>query len=197
MLTFAAAVFLLIATPGPGVLSAAGVGAAYGFRVGLRYLAGLFVGTNLVAAAVISGLAAAVLALPAVRTVLMVASVAYLVYLAARIAFAGTRIAFIEAEGAPGVGAGILLQAINPKAYAVNTALFSGFAFNPGHLVAETAAKLVIVNLIWIPLHLCWLWAGAAMHRLNLAPRTQRAVNFGMAAAMLGVVGLAIAAAAA
>ena len=35
MLTFAAAVFLLIVTPGPGVLSTAGVGAAYGFRAGL------------------------------------------------------------------------------------------------------------------------------------------------------------------
>ena len=30
MLTFALAVFLLIITPGPGVLSLAGVGAAYG-----------------------------------------------------------------------------------------------------------------------------------------------------------------------
>ena len=37
MLTFAAAVFFLIVTPGPGVLSAAGVGAAYGFRSGLRW----------------------------------------------------------------------------------------------------------------------------------------------------------------
>ncbi|MEC8551875.1 MAG: LysE family translocator, partial [Pseudomonadota bacterium] len=32
MLTFAAAVFLLIVTPGPGVLSTAGVGAAFGWR---------------------------------------------------------------------------------------------------------------------------------------------------------------------
>ena len=38
MLTFAAAVFLLIITPGPGVLSTAGVGAAFGWRKGLFYL---------------------------------------------------------------------------------------------------------------------------------------------------------------
>ncbi|MEP4336194.1 MAG: LysE family translocator, partial [Roseobacter sp.] len=44
MLTFAAAVFFLIITPGPGVLSAAGVGAAYGMRSGLRYVLGLFIG---------------------------------------------------------------------------------------------------------------------------------------------------------
>ena len=197
MLTFAAAVFLLIATPGPGVLSAAGVGAAYGFRFGLRYVAGLFVGTNLVAAAVVSGLAAALLALPAVRTVLFAASVAYLLYLAARIALAGSRVAFVAATGAPGVGAGIALQAINPKAYAVNTALFTGFAFAPGSLLVETTAKLVILNAIWVPIHLGWLYAGAALHRLNLRPAAQRRVNLAMAAAMLGVVALAVASVAA
>jgi threonine/homoserine/homoserine lactone efflux protein len=38
MLTFTLVVFLLIITPGPGVLSLAGVGAAYGWRQGFWYL---------------------------------------------------------------------------------------------------------------------------------------------------------------
>ncbi|MDH3263537.1 MAG: LysE family transporter [Paracoccaceae bacterium] len=192
MLGFAAAVILLIITPGPGVLSTAGVGAAYGFSAGLRYVTGLFVGTNLVALAVITGLAAVVLSVPVVRTVLMIASVAYLLYLAARIAFAGARIAFIEAKSSPGLGAGMALQAINPKAYAVNTALFTGFAFHPESLVVETLTKLVILNAIWIPIHLGWLWAGVALNRLNLSLHVQRAINYVMAAAMLGVVALAM-----
>lgn len=192
MLTFAAAVVLLIITPGPGVLSIAGVGAAYGFRAGLKYLIGLFLGTNLVMAAVITGLAAIVLSVPVIRTVLMIASVAYLLYLAARIALAGSRIAFIEAKTAPGVGAGVLLQVINPKAYAVNTALITGFGFAPDNLVFETVSKVIIMNAIWIPIHLIWLWAGVTLHRLNLPERTQRLINFAMAAAMLAVVALAI-----
>lgn len=192
MLTFAAAVILLIITPGPGVLTTAGVGAAYGFRPGLSYVAGLFIGTNLVALAVITGLAAIVLSVPAIRSVLMVASVAYLLYLAARIAFAGSRIAFIEAKAPPGVMAGILLQAINPKAYAVNTALITNFAFYPASLAIETGLKLLIINAIWIPIHLGWLWAGVALHRLNLPDRTQRAINYAMALALLGVVALAL-----
>lgn len=192
MLTFALAVVLLIITPGPGVLSTAGVGAAYGYRPGLRYVLGLFVGTNLVALAVITGLAALVLGMPGVRQILMAASVAYLLYLAARIAFAGSRIAFIEAKSTPGVGSGILLQAINPKAYAVNTALFTGFAFYPQSLAVETVAKLSVLNLIWVPIHLGWLFAGVTLNRLNLPHRTQRAINMGMALAMLGVVALAI-----
>ncbi len=191
MLSFAAAVLLLIATPGPGVLSTAGVGAAYGFRFGLAYVAGLFVGTNLVAVAVISGLAAAVLASPVLRGVLTAASVAYLLFLAARIALAGSRIAFAEATGAPGLGAGIALQAINPKAYAVNAALFSGFPFHPGSLAAETALKLVVIGAIWIPIHLAWLQAGVALRRLSPSAAVQRRINLAMAAAMLGVVALA------
>ena len=191
MLSFAAAVLLLIATPGPGVLSTAGLGAAYGFRFGLPYVAGLFVGTNLVALAVISGLAAMLLASPVLRGVLMAASIAYLLHLAARIALAGSRIAFVAATGAPGLGAGIALQAINPKAYAVNAALFSGFPFHPDSLAVETALKLVVLNAIWIPIHLAWLQAGAALRRLSPSDAAQRRINLAMAAAMLGVVALA------
>ena len=42
-------------TPGPGVLSLAGVGAGFGWRVGIMYLIGLFLGTNGVALLVVLG----------------------------------------------------------------------------------------------------------------------------------------------
>lgn len=192
MLTFIAAVLFLIGTPGPGVLSTAGVGSGFGFRAGFRYLLGLFIGTNLVTLGVITGLAAVILAVPSLRYALMAASLAYLLYLAAKIAFAGSRIAFITADRAPGVGAGVLLQAINPKAYAVNTTLFANFAYAPENLVFETVSKLVLLNIIWIPIHLAWLWAGASLHRLNLSDAAQRRINAVMAAAMLSVVALAL-----
>lgn len=194
MLEFAAAVFFLIVTPGPGVLSTAGVGSGFGYRAGLAYVSGLWAGNNLVAVLVISGIAAAALAVPWLRAVLLWGSAAYLLWLGAKIAFAGTRIGFIHPESAPSFWNGLALQPINPKAYAVNTALFSGFAFMPGALVAETALKLLILNAIWIPIHLAWLWAGVTLRRLDLAPRVQRAINFGMAAAMLAVVAIAVAA---
>jgi len=193
MLAFAAAVFLLLVTPGPGVLSTAGVGAGFGYRAGLRYLVGLFVGTNLVAAAVVSGVAAIVLSVDWLRTALLYASVAYLGYLAVRIALAGTRIGFMEARSAPGARDGVVLQLINPKAYVVNTTLFSGFPMATLGLGVETALKLVIINAIWIPIHLLWLGAGVQVKRLELPPRVQLAINVAMAAAMLGVVALAAA----
>lgn len=192
MLTFAAAVFFLMITPGPGVLTTAGVGSGYGYSAGLRFITGLFIGTNLVALAVISGLAAIAFSVPWLRTALLVASAAYLLYLAARIAFAGSKVAFMQSRGTPGVLSGLMLQAINPKAYAVNTALFTGFAFWPESLATEIAIKLVITNLIWIPIHLGWLAAGVWLHRLDLGARTQTLINIAMALAMLSVVGLAI-----
>jgi threonine/homoserine/homoserine lactone efflux protein len=191
MLTFAAALFFLIITPGPGVLSTAGVGSGYGFAAGIRYLSGLFVGTNLVALAVVSGLAAVVLAEPGLREILLYASAGYLLYLAARIAFSGTKIAFIERSKAPGFLGGVVLQTINPKAYAVNTALFSGFAFWPGSAAVEIAIKFAIINAIWIPVHLLWLAAGVFLHRLDLPSRVQFLINVLMALSMLAVVALA------
>ena len=80
---------------------------------------------------------------------------------------------------------------INPKAYAVNTAFFSGFAFMPADPVAEILIKFAIFNLAWIPIHFLWLWAGVTVRRLDLPERTQFLINAAMAAAMLAVVALA------
>ena len=191
MLTFALAVFLLIVTPGPGVLSLAGVGAAFGWRTGTRYLLGLWLGTNLVSLAVISGVAAVILADPIIRTLLLIASAAYLSFLALRIALAGAKVAFIHMER-PDFVTGITLQLINPKAYAVNTTLFSSFAFYPESFAIETAIKLVVTNIIWLILHFFWLWMGVRVNRLNLAPATQRRINLVMASCLMGVVALSV-----
>jgi threonine/homoserine/homoserine lactone efflux protein len=194
MLEFALAVFFLIVTPGPGVLSAAGVGSAFGARAALAYVAGLCVGNAIVGALVVSGLAAAALAIPWLRVVLVWGSTGYLLYLAAKIALAGAKIGFIHPERAPGFWNGVALQPINPKSYAVNTALFSGFAFMAEAPGWEVAIKFAILNAIWIPLHLGWVWAGVTVRRMELAPRVNRAINVAMAVSMLIVVGLAVAA---
>ena len=191
MLSYVLAVFFLVITPGPGVLSLAGVGAAYGLTHGTRYLIGLFIGNNMVCLGVISGLAALMLALPGARTTLTLLSAAYLLWLAFRIAFAGTKVAFIERPSPPGIKGGILLQAVNPKAYVVNTTLFSGFAFLSQAPLIEMALKLLILNVLWVILHILWLRAGVTLKRMNLPDRVQRGINFAMAAAMLLVVALA------
>ena len=191
MLTFLAAVFFLVISPGPGVLSTAGVAAGFGVRPATRYVAGLWAGNFLVALAVITGLAALLLADPRVRVVLFGASLAYLFYIAVRIAFARSKIAFIERAAPPGIRGGILLQIINPKAYAVSTTLFTGFAFWPDNYVGEVTIKLLIFNAVWIPVHFMWLYLGVWLHRLDLPARVQLAINISMAVSMMAVVLLA------
>jgi len=192
MITFALAVFFLIVTPGPGVLSTAGVGAAFGYRSGVAYVSGLFIGTNLVCFAVISGLAAVVFSVPYIRTALIIGSAFYLLYLGIRIALAGAKISFTEISKPPGLISGVLLQFVNPKAYAVNTALFSSFAFYPSNLVLEVTAKLLIMNAIWVPLHLLWLFAGLRLNRLDLSNTATRTINLIMSASLFTVVGLSV-----
>lgn len=191
MIAFTAALFFLIITPGPGVLTTAGIGSGFGFRPGLRFLAGLFISTNLVCLAVVTGVAAALFSVSYLRSILLYASAAYLLYLALKIAFSGSKIAFIRSDVAPGFLVGLAFQAINPKAYAVNTALFSGFPFWPESILVETALKFLIMNIVWVPVHLAWLFAGVTLHRLDLPERTLFTINLLMATAMLLVVGLA------
>ena len=191
MSAFVLAVFLLVVTPGPGVLSTAGVGAAFGWRKGLFYIAGLWTGTNLGGLAVISGLAAIIMTEPLVRTILLFASASYLGYLALQIALAGTKIAFIQ-TAAPGFVSGLMLALINPKAYAVNTTLFTSFGFYPDSFFVETILKLIIFNIVWLPTHLVWLYAGVKLNSLNLTARIQRLINLIMAACLVAVVGLSV-----
>ena len=191
MIAFALAVLLLLITPGPGVLSLAGVGAAFGWRQGISYLSGLFIGNNLVCIAVISGLATMILASPSIRMALMIISAAYLGYLAFRIAFSGAKIAFIQTPK-PGLGTGTTIQLINPKAYAVHITLFSGFAFYPNDFFIETAVKLLIANVIWILIHFFWLYLGVKINQLELPEKTQRIINVFMAICLLAVVGLSV-----
>ena len=191
LMVFTFAVFLLLVTPGPGVLSTAGVGSGFGSRAGLIYLIGLFLGTNVVALAVVGGYAALVLSIPYVRWVLMGGSFGYLLWLALKIALAGRKLSWIESEKPPGIHGGILLQVINPKAYVVGTAIFSGFPFEGITLFEETLLKFLIFNLVWIPIHFLWLFAGVRLNRMNLSERQQFLINSGMSAAMVGVVVLA------
>ena len=192
MLSFLAATFFLLITPGPGVLSVAGAGAAFGFRGGLPYTIGIVLGSLTVVIAVTTGLAALLLSYPPLRIGLLAASAAYLLYLAYRIATSEVGVAIKAASRPLRFMNGITLQIINPKAYAVMTTLYSGFAFYPDSTLVESAIKTAVLMSISLPVHLLWLWAGATVKRLALSPVAARRGNIAMALSMLAVVVLAL-----
>ena len=123
---------------------------------------------------------------------MLILSTCYLFYLASKIALAGSNIAFVKAKAPPGITSGVLLQVINPKAYVVNTTFVSGFAFYQSSFAIELIIKFFIINAIWIPLHLIWLYAGTILHDLNLSNKNQRIINLMLSFSMIAAVVISI-----
>ena len=185
VLSFTAALLLIMLTPGPAVLTAAGFGASYGFRRSAGFVFGLLIGANLILLAVVTGFAAVLFSVPWLRLVLVAASFGFLLYLASKIALAGVKLAVISSSRPPGIIGGILIQTVNPKAYAVMTSMVTGFNYAPDAVGFELTTKILIANAIWLPMHFLWLWAGVQLHGLNLSDRTQRWINFIMAGGLV------------
>lgn len=95
----------------------------------------------------------------------------------------------------PGLKSGVLLQIINPKAYVVNSTMYSGFLLFENSYFLEVLIKVSIVNAIWLPVHVLWLYVGVLIKRLDLSTYTQRVINYFMAIAMVSVVALSVIAA--
>tara|TARA_B100000927_G_scaffold252102_1_gene217215 strand:+ start:127 stop:717 length:591 start_codon:yes stop_codon:yes gene_type:complete len=191
MLTFTIAIFLMIITPGPGVLSLAATGSGFGWKAGILYLAGLFIGTNTVLVFVVTGFKGFLFQIPWVEPVFLIISLSYLSWIAWRIASAGNEIKFKKSKNEPTFFEAIFLQIINPKAYLVNGILFAGFPLISFSLQQEILIKALIINLVWIPVHFFWLWLGIKLRQWGLSKGKQAIVNKVMAFCLFVVIALA------
>ena len=180
--------FLMMVTPGPGVLSLAGVGAGFGWRVGIMYLIGLFLGTNGVALLVVLGFKQFLFEIDGVELTFLVLSLSYLSFLSWRIATSDNKTGFKETSKAPKLYEGIFLQFVNPKAYVVQGHLFVVLSLGISSYNTEILTKFLIVNSIWIPIHILWLWLGISLKKWSLASNKQVWVNRGMGLALFAVV---------
>jgi threonine/homoserine/homoserine lactone efflux protein len=180
--------FLMMVTPGPGVLSLAGVGAGFGWRVGIMYLIGLFLGTNGVALLVVLGFKQFLFEIDGVELTFLVLSLSYLSFLSWRIATSDNKTGFKETSKAPKLYEGIFLQFVNPKAYVVQGHLFVVLSLGISSYNTEILTKFLIVNSIWIPIHILWLWLGISLKKWSLASNKQVWVNRGMGLALFSVV---------
>jgi threonine/homoserine/homoserine lactone efflux protein len=171
-------------SPGPATISIAAVGSTFGIARALPYLVGLVTGTTGVLVIVALGLSAALLALPAIGPALTIASVAYVVYLAWRIASAPPLAAAGPASAPPSLWGGGVLGIANPKAYVAIAAVFAAnrVATDPA---ADALAKTLVLAAMIVVIHVAWLIAGTIFARLLAHPVAARIANIGMAAAML------------
>lgn len=188
MITYIIISFLMMVTPGPGVLSLAGVGAGFGWKVGMMYLIGLFFGTNGVALLVVLGFKQFLFEIDGVEITFLLLSLSYLSFLSWRIATSDNKTGFKQSLKAPRLYEGIFLQFVNPKAYVVQGHLFVVLSLGMASYSNEIIVKFIIVNSIWIPIHLLWLWLGISLKKWSLAVNKQVWVNRGMGLALFAVV---------
>lgn len=184
--------FAMFGSPGPAIVSVAATGAAFGFRAGLSYLAGIIFGTLVVAVIVLSGIAGLIFVFPAMQPVVTVLAVVYILYLAYRIATAPPIVVGQQARHAPRFINGLALALANPKAYAGIAAVFSGRILVPGNFVADVTAKVILLFVIILITDPIWLFVGASLARVFAEPRMSRLLNVGMAIALLVAVGLTV-----
>ena len=192
LVAFLLAGVALAGSPGPANLSLAAMGAAFGVRRSLAYQAGAIFGMLVIMAVTASGLAALVLAVPGLRHAVVAAALAYMLWLAWKIAAAPPRLSAAPPARPPSFAGGCLLQLSNPKAYAAMAALFSGFVLQANSPILDAAWKILLLLTIIAAVTTAWLHLGALLARIATRPSIQRAINVTFAILLLASVLVAL-----
>lgn len=171
--------FVTSVTPGPNNMMLLASGVNFGFRRTVPHMLGISVGHSVMVFLVGLGLAGVFKAWPPALMVLKVASVAYMLWLAWKIAHAGS-----PGEGRVRAEPMTFLQAaafqwVNPKAWAMALGAVSAYVTVPS--VWAYAAVAVVFAAVNLPSVSVWAGAGQALRRWLETPGRLRAFNWTMA----------------
>lgn len=176
----------MIATPGPANMLLFASGFNVGFRRTIPFLGGVLCGFQVVSLAAAAGLGGVLLTMPQVAAGLRAACVAYILYLAVKIARSRPR-SGVDAISW-GFRRGVIVHPLNPKAYAMTIGAYATFAGSGDDYVVRAATVFVVLNLVGVAFNALWVKAGDVAERTMADERVLRAVNCGLAAIMSGVV---------
>lgn len=183
LILFSAAMCL---TPGPNVVLVTACAANFGFRRTMPQILGITLGFGVMILAAGLGLAGLLQAVPRLHDWLKYAGLAYLLYLAWRIAGAdadGSKAArarpinFIEA---------VLITWLNPKGWVTALGALAAYTTATRSVLVQSsmiAAVLAIVCGISVTI---WAVFGTAMSRLLATQRLRKIFNLSMAALLIG-----------
>lgn len=180
LLTFAAVATI---TPGGATLLVAASGARFGFQRSLPLVMGMAGGVAFLMAASAAGLAALLLAAPALQVLLRAVGSSYLLWLAWQIARSGAPNVDREAGRAPaGFVGGFILLCLNPKVWTIAVAAggaYAGLTASPLRLALLFGAVFGVAAVVALSL---WCGGGLALARLIRTPLQWRAVNMTLGA---------------
>ena len=170
-------------TPGPNNLMLMASGANFGFRRTVPHMLGIGLGFGLMVVLVGLGLVRIFDAFPVTHLILTVVGVAYLLWLAWKIAHAA-------APDAARAGArpftflqAVLFQWVNPKAWQM--ALTAITLYAPDRSVVAILWVGLVFALINLPSVSTWTVMGQQMGRILSSPARLRAFNWSMAALLV------------
>ncbi|MER8463614.1 LysE family translocator [Mesorhizobium sp. M1396] len=192
LLALVLAATVVMGSPGPATISVTAVGAAFGLRHSLGYACGIILGTIAVLLVVATGVMAVLTSMPKLAPLLAVASAAYILYLAFKIATAPPLAARAAEASRPTLVAGFLLAVANPKAYVAIAAVFAGASSKQGVAEIGPWLGLTVLALMIVAIHAVWLVAGAAFARFLRQPATSRIVNLVFAGTLVLTTALAV-----
>jgi threonine/homoserine/homoserine lactone efflux protein len=171
---------VVMGSPGPSTVSLVAVSAAYGVRQAVAYGVGLVVGATLVLLAVATGVTAVLLALPTMRWLLLALAMTYVLWIALRLALSPTLAGHDAAAHRPSVRGGLLLGALNPKAWVAIGAVFLSARVAAAPMM-DAVVKTIVLAMLIVIVHVGWLAAGRLLVPVVRTPRRARAVNIALA----------------
>lgn len=172
-------VFVTTVTPGPNNMMLLASGANFGFRRSLPHMLGIAVGCGVMVFLVGLGIAGLFQIWPPALTVLKLVSVAYMLWLAWKIAHSTTPegrqagaepFTFLQAAG---------FQWVNPKAWVMALGAVTAYVTQPSAPVYLLVGAVFVV--VALPSVAIWAALGQGLRKLLTRPAQLRAFNWTMA----------------
>lgn len=190
ILPFVLFVIAMTGTPGPGNLTMMAIGQTTGFTSSIPFLIGTATGCICLNSLVACGLGELIIASPVVATMLRVAGVIYILYLAGKIFVIQLSAKKIEKHFS--FFEGFLIHPLSPKSWAMSIVAFSQFMKPDQPLGPQIAVFVFIFLLGLLVFHSSWCAAGALIPRLVSSTRILFCTNCVMVTLMVGATGYAL-----
>nr|WP_298412468.1 LysE family translocator [uncultured Halomonas sp.] len=172
------AAFALAASisPGPVNIVALSAGAQYGFRPSMRHVTGATLGFTLLLLLIGLGLHELLYRWPYFTTLIQGAGVAFLLYMAYKLAMDDGRLGADQRKAAgPSMVKGAIMQWLNPKAWLASLAGMGAYtADGAGSLLWQFTAIYFVICYLSIG---CWAFTGTFLGRFLQDSRQMRRFN--------------------
>ena len=172
-------------TPGPNNIMLMASGLNFGVRASMPHLLGICIGFPVMVILIGLGLGFIFARYPACHLVIKIIGVAYLFYLAWRMAQASAS----TSEGGGGKALSFwqaaLFQWVNAKGWIMASSAIAAYTSAGGGIYRQILIISLIFFIVTLPAVTLWLLFGAALQNLLKSPRRRRVFNMAMASLLI------------